>query len=85
MSLSGSAAPGAATAQAYTRLGYNVVFGIGVACQALALILILFVNTGRGRRNQEEYMREVEEKQQQGTTQPLLGKQMGPVGSINAE
>ena len=39
--------------QVYTREGYDIIFGIAIGCQVVALVLILFVNTGRGRRAQE--------------------------------
>ena len=39
--------------QVYTRKGYDIIYGIAIGCQLAALVLILFVNTGRGRRAQE--------------------------------
>ena len=39
--------------QVYTREGYDIIYGIAIGCQVAALLLILFVNTGRGRRAQE--------------------------------
>ena len=69
-SASASSSVPAGPEQVYSRMGYNVIFGICVGCQALSLLVILFVNTGRGRRSQEAYMRELDEKQDE--TKPLV-------------
>ena len=60
LSESGSGKPG--VEPVYTREGYDIIYGIAIGCQVAALILILFVNTGRGRRAQEAYALTEDEK-----------------------
>ena len=50
--------------QMYSRLGYTVEYSISIGFQVFALLLLLFVNTGRARRNQAAYDEELERRKQ---------------------
>ena len=46
----------------YKRSGYVVMYSIGIGSMVLSLIIILFLNTGRGRRAQAGYDEELEKQ-----------------------
>jgi len=40
--------------QKYSRLGYTVSYGVSMLLEAIALVLLMFINTGRSKKAQEQ-------------------------------
>jgi len=56
--------------QTYSKLGYDVEFSAAMGILLISVILLLCINTGRGRRAQEEYDEEL--RRAKATEEPLL-------------
>ena len=58
-----------------TKEGYDVVYSIGIGLEVIAIIFLMFVNTGRSRKAQQEYAKENESKKDE--TKDNLLKEVG--------
>ena len=56
--------------QTYSKLGYDVEFSVSIGLLLISATLLLCINTGRGRRAQEEYDEEL--RRAKATDEPLL-------------
>ena len=49
-------------AKMYTKEGYDILYSIAIGSQVIAFIILLCINTGRGRKAQQLYKEEMDQK-----------------------
>ena len=71
--------------QLYSRKGYNIMYSIGIGAVVASLIVLLFINTGRGRRAQERMKEKVEKERQRILAEEEEKEVPTLAGSINGD